>query len=46
MKINIYLKAAPIIAVMLLSVEFIGLYKILINYLNKKYSWKSYFFQN
>ncbi len=46
MKKNIYLKAAPIIAIMLLSVEFIALYKILTNYLNKKYSWKSYFFQN
>ncbi|MBU2938380.1 CHASE2 domain-containing protein [Lacinutrix sp. C3R15] len=46
MKKNIYFKAAPIIAVMLLSVEFIGLYKLLTNYLNKKYSWKSYFFQD
>ncbi|PVW14534.1 CHASE2 domain-containing protein [Marixanthomonas spongiae] len=45
-KINILFKPELIIAVLVLSVEFIGLYKILIFKLNKRYKWKSYFFQD
>ena len=41
---NILFEPAPIIAFVLLSVECIGIYRILINYLNKKYQWKSYYY--
>jgi len=44
-KNKILFKPELIIAVLVLSVEFIGLYKILIFKLNRKYKWKSYFFQ-
>lgn len=39
---NIHLKATPIIAIALLCVGGIPIYVILINYLHKKYKWKSY----
>lgn len=41
---HILFEPAPIIAFVLLSVECIGIYRILINYLNKKYQWKSYYY--
>lgn len=43
-KTNIVFKPTLIIAIMLLSVEMIGFFKLFLNYLNKKFSWKSYFF--
>lgn len=43
---KLLLKPAPIIAVMIISVELIGLYQIIVKYLNKKYKWQSYFFHD
>ena len=44
LKVNILFKPAPLIAFILLSVECIGVYKIFINHLHKKYRWRSYYF--
>ncbi|RKR14652.1 CHASE2 domain-containing sensor protein [Maribacter vaceletii] len=45
-KNQILLKTAPIIAVVVFSVSLIGYYKKLVHYLNKKFKWKGYFYQD
>lgn len=44
-KHHILFKPEVIISIVVVSVDLIGLYKIIANYFNKKYTWKSYFFQ-
>jgi CHASE2 domain-containing sensor protein len=43
-KNNILLEPSKIIAIIIISVEFIGVYKILCKKLHTKYQWKSYFY--
>lgn len=42
LQFDIYLRAAPIIAIVLLSVACIPLYLIFLNFLKSKFKWKSY----
>jgi CHASE2 domain-containing sensor protein len=43
---NIYFKITALIWYIVLSLQCVWAYKLLINYLHKKYKWKSYFFQS